>query len=59
MRIDSETERLIEEAMKFHEYGAKEDLVTAALKEYIQHCKDLKDDSPPRERKLRTPPRRR
>ena len=33
MRIDSESDRLIEEAMEFGEYGTKEDLVTAALKE--------------------------
>ncbi|MFI5086921.1 MAG: type II toxin-antitoxin system VapB family antitoxin [Terriglobales bacterium] len=59
MRIDSETDRLIAEAMEFGEYGTKEDLVTAALKEYIRHCKDLKDNSPPRKRKLRTPPRQR
>ncbi|HEX9119032.1 MAG TPA: type II toxin-antitoxin system VapB family antitoxin [Terriglobales bacterium] len=59
MRIDSETDRLIEEAMEFGEYGTKEDLVTAALKEYIQQCKDVKDNPLPRERKRRTPPRQR
>jgi hypothetical protein len=59
MRIDSETDRLIEEAMEFGESGTKEDLVNAALQEYIRHCKDLKDYSPPRKRKLRTPPRQR
>ena len=59
MRIDSETDRLIAEAMEFGEYGTKEDLVTAALKEYIRHCKDLKDNPLPRERKLRKPPRQR
>jgi hypothetical protein len=59
MRIDSDTDRLIAEAMKFGEYGTKEDLVTAALKEYIRHCKDLKDDSPPGKRQRRKPPRQR
>ena len=59
MRIDSETDRLIAEAMEFGEYGTKEDLVAAALKEYIRQCKDLKDDFPPKERKLRKPPRQR
>lgn len=59
MRIDSEADRLIAEAMEFGEYGTKEDLVTAALKEYIRQWKDLKDNSPPTKRKLRTPPRQR
>ena len=59
MRIDSETARLIEEAMEFGEYGTKEDLVTAALKEYIQQCKDVTDRPPPMQRKLRAPPRQR
>ena len=59
MRIDSETDRLIEEAMEFGEYGTKENLVTAPLKEYIRHGKDLKDTAPPTKRKFRTPSRQR
>jgi hypothetical protein len=59
MPIDPETDRLIEEAMEFGEYGTKEDLVTAAPQEYIRQWKDLKDNPAARKRKLRTPPRQR
>ena len=44
--------------MEFGEYGTKEDLVTAALKEYIRQCKDLKK-FPTKERILRALPRQR
>jgi hypothetical protein len=46
MRIDSETVRLIAKAMEFGEYGTKEDLATAALKEYIRHCKGFEGQFP-------------
>ena len=59
MRIDSETERLIEKGMNFGEYQTKEDLVTAALEEYIRHCRDQEDELLPRKGSRRKPRLRR
>jgi Arc/MetJ-type ribon-helix-helix transcriptional regulator len=57
MRIDPDTDRLIEEALRFGEYETKEDVVHAALREYIAACKVLKQHSGALAQKKRRPPR--